>query len=88
MNCCKNDEKSKKQDSGQESNQSTKINPRSKWPYLCVAGLGAGFVALTVFKMPPANILTYGVILACPLLHLVMMKDHGKAKDNEKSSGH
>ena len=85
MNCCKNDEKSKKQDSGQESNQSTKINPRSKWPYLCVAGLGAGFVALTVFKIPPANILTYGVILACLLLHLVMMKDHAKSNEHPHS---
>ncbi|KKS46992.1 hypothetical protein A3J20_04315 [Candidatus Gottesmanbacteria bacterium RIFCSPLOWO2_02_FULL_42_29] len=85
MHCCNKSEPS----SGHQPPKSRSANRLgAKWPYLCAAGLGAGFVALTVFKIPPANILTYGVILACPLLHLVMMKDHGKAKDNEKSSGH
>ncbi|KKS98009.1 MAG: hypothetical protein UV73_C0004G0151 [Candidatus Gottesmanbacteria bacterium GW2011_GWA2_43_14] len=85
MNCCNNDEKSKQQESGNESNQSPKINPRAKWLYLCGAVLIATFAAVSVFKVPINNLLFYGAILACPILHVFMMKDHSKGNKHHQS---
>ncbi len=41
---------------------------------ICLLGLVAGGLALFVFKLPVGSVLTYGFILACPLLHILMMK--------------
>jgi uncharacterized membrane protein len=34
----------------------------------------AGLVAVSVFRIPVSNALYFGMILLCPLLHLVMMR--------------
>lgn len=33
-----------------------------------------GLVAITVFKIPANNVLTFGLVLLCPLGHLLLMK--------------
>ena len=58
---------------------------KHKWPYLCAAGIIAAISAVTVFKIPPGNILFYGALLACPLLHIFMMKNHHSGHDQKKS---
>ena len=34
----------------------------------------AGFAAISIFKIPANNVLTFGLVLLCPLGHLLMMK--------------
>ena len=42
-----------------------------------------GLIAITVFKIPANNVLTFGLVLLCPLGHLLLMKymmpGHGEA---------
>ncbi len=40
----------------------------------CCAIPLVGLAAITVFKIPANNVLTFGMILLCPLGHLLMMK--------------
>lgn len=58
---------------------------------ICLAVLGAAVIAVTVFKVPLGNLLYFGIFLACPLMHIFMMKGHGghdhEGKDNNKQSG-
>lgn len=58
----------------------------SKLPYICGAGVIFAIVAVTIFKVPPGNLIFYGILLACPLAHVFMMKDHKdhKGKREEK----
>jgi hypothetical protein len=43
----------------------------------------AGIAAIVLFRVPTSNVLYFGLVLMCPLLHLVMMgsmrHDHGSS---------
>lgn len=64
---------------------------RGKLLVICLAALGLAFVAVTVFKVSIGNLLYFAVFLACPLMHILMMKGHGghdqDEKDNTKQNG-
>ncbi|MBI2086127.1 DUF2933 domain-containing protein [Candidatus Daviesbacteria bacterium] len=64
---------------------------RSKLLIICLAALGVVFVAVTIFKVSIGNLLYFAVFLACPLMHIFMMKGHGghdhKGKDDTKQNG-
>lgn len=62
----------------------------SKLPYICGTGVIFAIVAVTIFKVPPGNLLFYGILLACPIIHIFMMKDHGSHEDpkHEKKNCH
>ena len=64
---------------------------RSKLLIICLAALGVVFIAITVFKVSIGNLLFFAVFLACPLMHIFMMKSHGHndhvGKDNTKQNG-
>ena len=41
--------------------------------------------AVFVFNISLGNILFYGAVLACPFMHIFMMKDHGKHEEHQES---
>lgn len=45
-----------------------------KWILLCLGLAFAVFFAITVFQVSVSNLFTVGILLACPLMHLWMMK--------------
>lgn len=45
--------------------------------WICVAVALMGLVAITIFKVPIGTVMFAGALLACPLLHIWMMKDGG-----------
>jgi Kef-type K+ transport system membrane component KefB len=47
-----------------------------------------GLVAVYFFKIPLNNVLFYGMILICPLSHLLMMKFMGHDHSPEQHTGH
>lgn len=57
-----------------EKNKSAK--KPSKLLYLCILGPIAIVAALVIFKIPLTSLLLYAPFLACPLMHIFMMKDH------------
>lgn len=50
---------------------------------ICSVAVGIFAAMVLVFKIPVNNVLLYGGILLCPLMHLFMMNHEGHA---EKSS--
>lgn len=58
---------------------------------ICLVALAVIVIAVTVFKVSVSNILFFGIFLACPLMHIFMMKGHGdhnqEGKDNTKQDG-
>ncbi len=64
---------------------------RNRLLIICLVALGVVFVAVTVFKVSIGNLLFFAVFLACPLMHIFMMKGHGghdqEGKDNTKQNG-
>lgn len=61
----------------------------------CLLGIGAAAVTVSFFKIPLSTLLTFSLLLLCPLMHLFMMKGHSmgnhqesgqddKSKDKEK----
>lgn len=64
---------------------------KGKMLLICFAVFAAAIAAITVFKVSVGNLLYFGIFLACPLMHIFMMKGHGGhdhgGKDNTKQSG-
>lgn len=48
----------------------------------CLIVIAGILLALFVFKIPLSGLLTFGLILLCPLMHLFMMKGMGYGKEN------
>lgn len=42
---------------------------------ICIAGVAIAIVAISVFKVPISTIGFVAILLACPLMHIWMMKD-------------
>ncbi len=56
----------------------TKAAPVStplKWASICLAVGAVILIAITVFKVPVNTVVTSAIFLACPLLHIMMMKN-------------
>ena len=48
-----------------------------KWLSICLVVVVLALTAISVFKVSVDNLLFVGVLLACPLMHLWMMKSGG-----------
>lgn len=48
---------------------------------ICILGLAVAGIAFFIFKVPLNSILFFGLILACPLMHLFM--GHGMHKEHK-----
>lgn len=53
----------------------------------------AGLAAIWLFRIPASNVLYFGLILLCPMLHLLMMRgmlghNHGEADAPTRTQGH
>ena len=44
---------------------------------ICLAAVGIAVVAVTLFKVPISTVGTAAILLACPLLHVWMMRNGG-----------
>jgi len=59
---------------------------------LCCLIPVVGLAAVYFFKVPLNNVLLYGVILFCPISHLLMMKfmghDHSSSESNPQHQHH
>lgn len=62
---------------------------KGKLLLICLAVVAIVVVAVTVFQVPIGNLFYFAIILACPLMHIFMMKGHGghKEKDDTKQTG-
>lgn len=49
---------------------------------ICLGILAIAVVAITVFKVSIGNLFFYAILLACPLVHLFMMRGHGGHKNH------
>ena len=49
----------------------------NKTLWICAVVVGIAAVAVFVFKVPMGTIFFAGALLACPLVHIWMMKDGG-----------
>lgn len=51
------------------------VNNSLKWIGICLAVGASLLIAITVFKVPVSTVATSAIFLACPLLHIFMMKN-------------
>ena len=60
-------------------NHSTNGDTKSKtnWLLICIGVVAAIFIAVKVFGVPLTNVVYFGAIIACPLMHIVMMRNGG-----------
>ena len=57
-----------------------------KWLGICLGVVILAFIAVSVFKVSVSNLFFIGALLACPLMHLWMMRgEHGRTM---KGDGH
>lgn len=60
--------------------------------FLCCLIPVVGLAAVYFFKMPLSNVVFYGMILLCPISHLLMMKymghDHSSSELNSQREHH
>ncbi|OGH11788.1 MAG: hypothetical protein A2857_04840 [Candidatus Levybacteria bacterium RIFCSPHIGHO2_01_FULL_36_15] len=76
MDCCQ------KQQGG---NTQRKSFLKNKIFAFCLVGVGIIVIAIYFFKVPVSNLLTFGLLLLCPLIHLFMMKGHSMENHQENS---
>lgn len=43
---------------------------------ICISILVLAFIVITVFKITPGTLLLTGMFIACPLVHILMMRNH------------
>ena len=57
---------------------------------ICLVIAAGGMVAIFVFKVPVNNVLIYGAILLCPLMHMFMMNhgEHSNSKNDKAPQDH
>ncbi len=55
---------------------------------LCLLGVVVAAVSVFVFKIPISNVLFFGLVLACPLMHVFMHGGHGDNADQKAKGGH
>lgn len=55
---------------------------KGKLLMICLALFPIVLIAVMVFKVSVGNLLFFGVLAACPLMHIFMMKNHGGHKQN------
>lgn len=62
---------------------------KGKLLLICLAVFAVAVVAVTFFKVFIGNLLYFGIFLACPLMHIFMMRGHGghKGEDDTKRTG-
>lgn len=62
---------------------------KGKLLLVCLAVFPIAVIAVTVFKVSIGNLFFFGILLACPLMHIFMMRDHGSHRktDDTKTSG-
>lgn len=56
---------------------------------MCLGIFGMAILAFTVFQVSIANLALLIILLACPLMHIFMMKGHSNHKEgsNKKQNG-
>lgn len=55
---------------------------------LCLLGVVLAVTAVTLFKLPISNVLFFGLILACPLMHIFMHGGHGDHAEQKTKGEH
>ncbi len=50
---------------------------KTNWLLICIGVLIALVIAVKVFGVSLSNVVYFGAILACPLLHILMMRNGG-----------
>ena len=68
------------------------IHLSSKTLKICLGIIVIAVMALLVFKVPISGLLTVGIFLLCPLMHIFMMKgmghDHGSKDQHVHENSH
>ncbi|MEK7073708.1 MAG: DUF2933 domain-containing protein [Patescibacteria group bacterium] len=53
------------------------IQNKTNWLLICAGVIAVVFIAIKVFAVSFSNVLFFGAILACPLMHILMMRNGG-----------
>jgi uncharacterized membrane protein len=48
-----------------------------KWLGVCIGLIALAIIAVTIFRIPVSTVFFGALFLACPLMHVWMMKDGG-----------